>query len=73
MYSFIKISMEKQIPIEIIYLSKTGLLSQRHIIVKKMEESRFIALCLQKKSLRTFKMDQLLSAGKSKYRNSYPA
>ncbi|MFY4776741.1 hypothetical protein [Metabacillus sp. RGM 3146] len=69
MQTLIKFSMENQIPIEIIYLSKTGLLSQRHIIVKKIEGSRLLALCLEKNSIRSFNVEQLLSAGKTRNKN----
>ncbi|MCD7036109.1 hypothetical protein LRR81_17850 [Metabacillus sp. GX 13764] len=69
---WLKQSLEKQIPAEIIYQSKNGLISQRRIIVKRIEEDHVIACCLHKKQIRSFLLDSILSAGGVR-RHNHPA
>lgn len=49
-------------PIEIIYMSQNGILTQRHIKVLEIDENTIQAFCLLRNKKRTFKIDSILSA-----------
>jgi len=55
-------SLSTQTPIEIIYISKNGILTQRLIKVISINENNIRALCLLRNSQRTFRIDHILSA-----------
>lgn len=48
-------------PVELIYLSREGHLSQRIILVKSIEATYIRAYCFQKKEVRTFRKTSILS------------
>lgn len=57
-------SIEHRRPIQLIYLaSSSGEITQRNIIVLKKSADYLIAKCLLKGGIRSFRLDQLLSAG----------
>ncbi len=57
----IKYSLTNRKPITIMY--QKGLdISQREIIVRKIEKDRIMAYCLKKRAIRNFKKDNILSA-----------
>ena len=49
-------------PIEIIYMSQNGVLTQRNIQVLDIQETTIKAYCLLRNKKRTFKIDSILSA-----------
>lgn len=56
-------ALQKQEPIEIIYLSDKGQLSQRIIVIEHIEEKYIKAFCKLRKQPRVFKISNILSAG----------
>jgi len=62
MNGILKHSLTTQTSIEIIYLSKSGILTQRRIKVISIYENTIKAVCLLRKSRRTFRIDHILSA-----------
>ncbi|MFY0762535.1 hypothetical protein AB1K32_27535 [Metabacillus dongyingensis] len=55
-------SKNQQMPIEIIYLSEKGLITQRTIIVNEVKENYIKAYCFTKQQIRLFKTCSILSA-----------
>ncbi|TLS39018.1 WYL domain-containing protein [Pseudalkalibacillus caeni] len=53
---------EEKVPVEIIYLSKKGELSQRTIQIESFNGEIIKAYCTNKKALRMFKVENILSA-----------
>jgi predicted DNA-binding transcriptional regulator YafY len=54
-------SLTVQQPLEIIYLSDKGKISQRVIIVEEIQENKIIAFCKLRNQYRTFKIENILS------------
>ncbi|QOQ56653.1 hypothetical protein [Bacillus amyloliquefaciens] len=54
-------SLEKQLPIDIIYMKKDGSISKRTIIIKKGDERAVEAFCCTKRQMRTFLTESILS------------
>ncbi|MDQ0162231.1 WYL domain-containing protein [Aeribacillus alveayuensis] len=54
-------SFHEKRPIEIIYLAQNGELSQRTILVKSIHSTYIRAYCFQKRNMRTFRKDSILS------------
>lgn len=52
----------EQKPIEIIYESKTGTITQRCITIKKLNQKKLLAYCHTKKQYRSFNIEQILAA-----------
>lgn len=63
---YLKLSLENQVPIDIIYFSKCGEFSQRKVIVKKINSEKVVAFCYLRNQIRTFALDRVLSASWSK-------
>jgi predicted DNA-binding transcriptional regulator YafY len=63
---YLKLSLENQVPIEIIYLSKCGEFSQRKILVRRISKEKIVAFCYLRNQIRSFSLDQILSASWSK-------
>lgn len=61
-------SLEQQIPVEIMYISSKGTITDRLIIVKGIEENFIRAYCLTKRQPRIFIRTNILSAAKLKTR-----
>ncbi|MGG3943355.1 hypothetical protein ABEV54_18170 [Peribacillus psychrosaccharolyticus] len=61
-------SLEQQIPVEIIYISSKGTITDRLIIVKGIGENYIRAYCLSKRQPRIFILANILSAAKRKTR-----
>ncbi|WP_010677950.1 hypothetical protein [Bacillus timonensis] len=59
-------AMLQHTPIEIIYMSQNGILTQRHIKVLEINEGTIKAFCLLRNKKRTFKIDSILSAAAPK-------
>jgi len=59
--SALKMALKKDKPVIIMYESK-GDISQRRIFVRKLSEDSVFAYCTKKKSLRVFKLKNILSA-----------
>jgi predicted DNA-binding transcriptional regulator YafY len=55
-------ALENQQPLEIIYLSDRGQLSQRIIVLESVEDTRIKAFCTLRKQRRIFKLSNILSA-----------
>ncbi|WP_409274489.1 hypothetical protein V1499_05640 [Neobacillus sp. SCS-31] len=55
-------SMEENMPLEIIYLSKKNELSQRKMIIRGVKGNDVYAFCLLRNKMRTFKLENILSA-----------
>lgn len=54
-------SMEENYVIDMIYLAKDGVISQRRIKVLQIDEDSFRAYCCLRKSSRIFKVDNILA------------
>lgn len=54
--------MEEKIPLEIIYLSEKGVITQRRIQVLDIYPGYLSAYCFLRRTNRTFKMGNILSA-----------
>ncbi|MGM0920826.1 MAG: hypothetical protein ACQEWW_06345 [Bacillota bacterium] len=59
-------SKNQQMPIEIIYLSEKGFITQRTIIVNEVKENYIKAFCFTKQQIRLFKTGNILSAAMPK-------
>lgn len=55
-------SLEQNTAIEVVYLGKSGEITQRSIIVKAINETYVKAFCLKKRQARIFKKDSILAA-----------
>lgn len=63
-------SKEEKFPVEIIYLSNTGEITQRTIIVKEIQNEYIKAFCLLKQQPRLFNRSNILSAAKRRIKNN---
>jgi predicted DNA-binding transcriptional regulator YafY len=61
MFGILKNSAESNIPVEMVYMSEKGVISQRVINVYNVNQSHIKALCHTKKQVRIFKIDNILS------------
>jgi predicted DNA-binding transcriptional regulator YafY len=61
MKSFLSRCHLNKIPVEIIYISNNGQVSQRTISIKDINESTIRAYCLLRKTQRVFKLENILS------------
>ncbi|KMY49255.1 hypothetical protein [Peribacillus loiseleuriae] len=61
-------SLEKQIPVEIMYMNNKGVVTDRLIIVKGIDEKFIRAYCLKKRQPRLFIKSNILSAAKPRIR-----
>ncbi|APH05523.1 hypothetical protein [Bacillus weihaiensis] len=64
---FLTQSLDQNKPIVIIYMSNDGDISQRKVLVKRIGNKHFIAYCYLKKQIRTFTLENTLSAGHIRY------
>lgn len=64
-------SKNQQMPIEMIYLSEKGFLTQRTIIVNEVNEHYIKAYCFSKQQLRIFKTGNILSAAIQKRKRKF--
>ncbi|MDR0138040.1 hypothetical protein RFW18_09845 [Metabacillus idriensis] len=64
-------SKNQQMPIEMIYLSEKGFLSQRTIIVNEVNEHYIKAYCFSKHQIRIFKTGNILSAAIQKRKRKF--
>ena len=67
----LKNSMESKTPVEMIYISSSGEISQRVITVYDINKSHVKAFCHTKKQARIFKMVNILSVLPYKPKNKY--
>lgn len=49
------------LPVKIVYEGKEGI-TERVIIIKKIEDDHVVAYCRMKRKIRSFKMDRILAA-----------
>jgi len=56
-------SLSTQQPLEIIYLSDKGEISQRVIIVQEIQKNKIVAFCKLRNQYRTFKVENILCIG----------
>lgn len=56
-------SIEQQEPIQIIYMAGDGSLTQRYVTVRAINETHIVCYCHFRRQRRTFKIDNILSAG----------
>jgi predicted DNA-binding transcriptional regulator YafY len=54
-------SIEENIPLEMIYLSRDQQISQRKLLVKAVNDEYIRAYCLLRKQIRTFRRENILS------------
>jgi predicted DNA-binding transcriptional regulator YafY len=62
-------ALENQEPIEIIYLSDRGELSQRVIVLESVGDTHIKAFCTWRKQRRIFKLSNILAACLARKRN----
>ncbi|ALC91818.1 hypothetical protein AM500_20025 [Bacillus sp. FJAT-18017] len=55
-------SMKENMPLEVIYLSKKNELTQRKMIIRGVKGNDVYAFCLLRRKMRTFKLENILSA-----------
>ncbi|CEG26150.1 hypothetical protein [Bacillus sp. B-jedd] len=63
-------SMEENMPLEVIYLSQKNELSQRKMIIRAIRGNDVYAYCLLRNKMRTFKLENILSARPDKTRRA---
>lgn len=61
-------SIQSKEKIEMIYLSKDNQVSQRMIRVLKINDEMIMAYCYTRRTIRTFKLENILSVGSVKKR-----
>ncbi len=61
MFGILRNAMENSTPVEMIYMSEKGDISQRVITVNEISKSHIKAFCHTKKQVRIFKIDNILS------------
>ncbi|MRX72259.1 hypothetical protein GJU40_08855 [Bacillus lacus] len=61
----LKQSLNMQTPVTIFYLSKSGEITQRSILVLGLTASHISAYCYKRGALRTFSLDRVLSAAQT--------
>lgn len=66
----LKYSLERQVPIDIIY-QKDMEITQRKVQIKKIEGNIVYAYCYHRKALRNFRMENILSASFTKIRYNH--
>lgn len=66
-----KYSMEKKLPIDLIYINKAEEISYRSIIVRRISVEGILAFDLNKQQLRSFKQINILSAAKQRRKINY--
>lgn len=54
-------AMVEKKPIEIIYISKHNVFSQRRILIKELKGSNILAYCLTRKQMRIFNLNRMMS------------
>ncbi|MHC0036934.1 hypothetical protein [Pseudoneobacillus sp. C159] len=54
-------ALECQTPLELIYISKDGSISQRFIRLKEIQDDQIVAYCLLRKKYRMFKLSNILA------------
>ncbi|MDP4161771.1 MAG: hypothetical protein Q8906_08280 [Bacillota bacterium] len=64
-------SITDHLPVDIIYLSAAQKLSQRTLLIKEIDGSTVRAYCLLRKEMRTFRLENILSAMPKK-QDEYP-
>ena len=55
-------SLLEQTPVEIIYMSKGGIITQRKIMIKSINETSVMGFCMLRNKKRTFLIENILSA-----------
>lgn len=68
MKGILKRAMLEQSTIEIIYISNSGILTQRLIRIIEVKENTIKAYCMLRNKKRTFKLENILSAATVKER-----
>lgn len=66
-----KYSLEKKLPIDLIYINKAGEITYRCIIVRQISVEGILAFDLNKHQLRSFKQANILSAAKQRRKINY--
>ena len=61
-------SLEKQIPVEIMFMNNKGVITDRLIIVKEIVDKFILAYCLKKRKPRIFIKANILSSAKLRVR-----
>jgi len=61
-------SIQQKEKIMIFYMDSAGNVTQRYIRVNRINENTIVAYCYWRKKVRTFKLDNILSAGPSNKR-----
>jgi predicted DNA-binding transcriptional regulator YafY len=59
-------SLSTKQPLEIIYLSDKGEISQRAIVVEEIQKDKIVAFCKLRNQYRIFKIENILSIGIAK-------
>src|SRR5690625_188818 len=68
MKAFIMNAMQTKATIVIYYLDRHGKITQRYIRVLQLTEDHVLAFCFYRKKVRTFKLENMLSADKIRKR-----
>lgn len=65
-------AMTEKLPLEIIYLSAKGKITQRTIIIKEIRHARIRAYCFLRKQMRYFLIHNILSVMPAKQKYKLP-
>ena len=70
MNGLFRMSLEEKKPILIMYMTEDRVITDRSIIVRKINEDYIRAYCFKRQQVRTFKRSNILAAEKLKQRKS---
>lgn len=71
MNKILKLAMENKMPVEMIYMSAGGVISQRIIDVNEISETTIKAFCHLRKRTRAFRIENILSVLPYKQQRKY--
>ena len=68
MNGLFKMSLEQKVSISLMYIADDHTITDRSIIVRKIDENHIHAYCFKRQQIRKFKRSNILAAGKAQQR-----
>ncbi|MCI2255583.1 hypothetical protein L2D08_14515 [Domibacillus sp. PGB-M46] len=68
MNGLFNLSLEQKKPISIMYMADDHTITDRSVIVRKIDKTHIYAYCLKRQQMRKFKRSSILAAGKAPQR-----